>query len=294
MRTHKDRHPSSQEGADMEGCKASGKKNLAVLFSGGTDSTFAAWTQIPKFDRIHLVTFIRRGLRNPNNVEEAVSRLRQAAPDKQITHELVDYEDIYQRVAPHEEKWQVQQEVLSQRIGPLWEDRHGLRDGREAYERKRNRLFMANECLQCKIAMHIAAIKFCREKNIPNICDGSNPEQLDDGSQIEDVKIIAQEIFRQFGINYFSPVFDSEPDERCKALYEAGITDHMNHKRLEKTHQIPSRQIQCTIPSAALWTICIFHWLVYDGRSCGEYIEMCRSYYAEEMVKGLRAFNLIQ
>ena len=273
--------------------KTTGDKKVGILFSGGTDSTYAAWTQIPKFDKIYLITFVRHGFRNPTNVEEAVYRLRKAATDKDIIHEFVDFEDIYQKITPHEEKWQVQKEVLQQKIGPLWEDRHGVKKGREAYVKKRNKLFMANECLQCKIAMHIAAIKYCLERKIFNLCDGSNEEQLDDGTQIEDVKMVASEIFRHLGINYYSPIFNSHPDERCKALYEAGITDHRDHKRLEKTHQIPSRQIQCTIPSAALWTVCIFRWLVYDGQSCGEYIEMCRQYYTQEMEKGLYMFNLI-
>lgn len=268
------------------------KNKVAIMFSGGTDSTYAAWLQIPNYDQIHLVTFIRHGLRKPENPLEAVKRLRQAFPDKDIIYEQVDYEEIYQKVTPRDEKLEVQQEVLNQKISPLWENAHGRVDGRERHDLDKQRLFMANECLQCKIAMHIAAIKFCKEKNVSDICDGSNTEQLDDGSQIEYVKEIAQDIFGRYGINYFSPVFHVPAEERGRALYEAGVTDHVEHKRLEKTHQIPAWQIQCTVPSSVLWTVCIFPWLVYDGESCNDYIEMCCDYYKKEMENGLKIMDL--
>lgn len=268
------------------------KNRIAVMFSGGTDSTYAAWSQIPIYDQIHLITFTRDGLRKPENIREGVARLRGAFPEKEITHKFADFEDIYQKVTPHKEKREAQQQVLSQKISPLWENAHGRQKGRERYDRDRRTLFMANECLQCKVAMHIAAIKFCKQENITEICDGSNTEQLDDGSQLEDVKAIAHDIFGKLGINYFSPVFQSTPEERCRNLFQAGITDYLDHKKLEKAHQIPSRQIQCTVPASVLWTVCIFPWLVYDGRSCNDYIEMCCRYYGQEMEKGLSILKL--
>lgn len=264
-------------------------KVVAIMFSGGTDSTYAAWSQIPLYDRIHLVTFVRRGFRKCENVEEGVQRLRRAFPDKEILHSLENFEEIYQMVAPHEEKIEVQEAVLRQEIGPLWEDPHGARSGRARYEENLLKLFMANECLQCKIAMELAAIKFCYKSGIRTICDGSNTEQLDDGSQLEDVKTMARDIFGECGIRYLSPAFNISATERSRALFDAGITDHPDHKRLEKTHQIPSRQIQCTVPSAVLWTSCIFPWLVYDGRSCEDYVVMCCNYFHVEMRKGLES-----
>jgi hypothetical protein len=268
------------------------KKRIAVMFSGGTDSTYAAWSQIPLYDQIHLITFIRVGLRKPENIREGVARLRAAFTAKEITHKFIDFEDVCQKATPHKEKWEAQQQVLSQKISPLWEDPHGMLFGRERYDSRRRTLFMANECLHCKVAMHLAAIRFCKQENITEICDGSNPEQLDDGSQLEDVKAIAHDIFGKLGINYLSPVFHSTPEQRCGALYQAGITDHPDHKKLEKTHQIPPRQIQCTVPGSVLWTVCIFPWLVYDGQSCNDYIKMCRGYYTEEMKRGLCMLNL--
>lgn len=267
---------------------------VAVMFSGGTDSTFAAWTQVPLYDQIHLVTFYRHGLRKPQNTREAVARLKGAFPHKDIHHHQVDFEDIYQMIIPPKLKLEVQSAVLRQEIQPLWEnsDNHGT--GERDYAADVHRLFQANECLQCKTAMDLAAIKFCLDNGITSICDGSNTEQLDDGSQLEDVKQIAQQIFKQFGIHYFSPVFHIPPEKRGKALYEEGITDHMDHKRLEKTHQIPSRQIQCTVPASVLWTTCIFPWLVYDGDSCNEYIRMSCWYFKKWMGIGLKMMDLME
>ncbi|MDO8786432.1 MAG: hypothetical protein Q7J12_09485 [Syntrophales bacterium] len=268
------------------------KRKVAVMYSGGTDSTYAAWSQMSHYDEIRLVTFVRDGLRKLQNPDGIIARLRKAFPDKEIVYDQLSNEDIYQIMVPHEEKWETQQLVLSQKIGPLWEDSHGRRSGREAYDAQKITLFMANECLQCKIAMHLAAIKYCQENNITDLCDGGNIEQLDDGAQLEEVKAIAHEIFARFGINYFSPVLHVSAEERCRSLFEAGITDHLDHKQLEKTHQIPSPQIQCTVPSSVLWTVCIFPWLVYDGKSCNEYIEMCCDYYRHEMERGIEMMNL--
>lgn len=261
---------------------------IAIMFSGGVDSTYAAWSQVPDHERIRLVTFVRTGLRNPQNTQEAVDRLNSAFHGKHITHELVDYEDLYRLVSPDKKKMEVQNDVLSQKIGPLWEDPDGINHGRKKYDFLKQKLFMANECLQCKIAMHLAAIRFCKKNGIKTLCDGSNTEQPDDGSQLEDVKSIAIDIFRSCGINYFSPAFHVAEEERSVSLYEAGITDYENHKALEKNFQIPSRQIQCTVPSSVLWTVCIFPWLVFDDASFNDYIQMSCKYYKEEMEKGLK------
>jgi len=270
----------------------SDKNKVAIMFSGGTDSTYAAWSQIPLYDEIHLIIFTRHGLRKLENPEGMVERLRRAFPDKEIIYNQISNEDIYQKVTPHAEKWESQQAILSQKIGPLWEDPHGQRLGREKYDAGKITLFMANECLQCKVAMHIAAIKYCKENNISHLCDGGSIEQLDDGSQLEDVKAIASEIFAQFGIHYFSPALRVSVEERCKALFEAGITDHLDHKQLEKTHQIPSTQVQCTVPAAVLWTVSVFPWLAYDGQSCDEYVDMCCNYYQYEMGRSLEIMHL--
>jgi hypothetical protein len=226
------------------------KKRVAVMFSGGTDSTFAAVSEIPKYDEIQLIiqliTFIRDGLRKLENPDGIVERLCKAFPGKEILYKQISNEDIYQKLTPHKEKLEAHRLVLSQKIGPLWEDPHGKNLGREKYDSDKVTLFMTNECLQCKIAMHIAAIKYCKEPQ----------------------------------------------EKRGDVLFKLGITDHINHKQLEKAHQIPSTQVQCTVPSSVLWTICIFPWLVYDGQSCNEYVDMCCNYYEHEMEKGLKAMNL--
>lgn len=263
-------------------------KQVAVMFSGGTDSTYAALTQMPVYERIHLLTFCRKGLLKSENVGIAVDRLKRAFPEREISHHQAYFEDIYQVITPHDEKSAVQQAVLKQEIAPLWADPHGDRRGREKYTADMRRLFMANECLQCKIAMYIAAIRFCKENAIESLCDGSNTEQLDDASQVEPVKAIARDIFGHYGIDFASPGFHVSAEERGKALYEAKVTDHVNHKKLEKIHQIPSRQIQCTVPAAVLWTVCIFPWIVYDGRSCNDYVEMSCQYFSRAMFEGLQ------
>lgn len=73
---------------------------VAVMYSGGTDSTYAALLQIPEFDHICLVTFIRRGLINSRKPFEHFERLKKAFPEKKIVYDQVGFEDIYQKVTP--------------------------------------------------------------------------------------------------------------------------------------------------------------------------------------------------
>ncbi len=267
-------------------------RRVGIMFSGGTDSAYAVLSQLPKYDEVHLVSFIRTGLRKIDNPDGMVRRFRDTFPGKLITYEQYDCEAIYTALTPHEEKRQAQERVLNGGIEPLWEHPHGVGGTREQYDADKVTLFMANECLQCKIAMHIAALKWCREHDIDQLCDGGNIEQLDDASQLEDVKKIAQALFARNGVNYYSPVLHVSEDERCRALFEAGITEHRTHKKLEKNHKIPSNQIQCTVPASVLWTMCVFPWLVYDAQSCSEYVDMCCNYYGHEMEKWLEAVAL--
>ena len=263
------------------------------MLSGGTDSTYAAIQALKLSKKITLVTFTRTGLRRKENVIEVSEKFIELFKDHDISHTFIDFQDIYQRMTPHEEKKFVQQNVLDQKIGPMWEDPFGLKEGPEAYYSKLRTMFMANECLQCKIAMHLSALEFCVKNGIDGICDGSNTEQLDDGSQLDDVKEINSNIFHRYGISFISPAYHVSREERNRTLYESGITEYKNYKELEKTHQISTRQIQCTVPSAVLWTTCIFPWMVYDGRSCEDYMEMCVRYFSYEMERGIKLIDVL-
>ncbi|MDY6842996.1 MAG: hypothetical protein SVW57_02740 [Thermodesulfobacteriota bacterium] len=54
------------------------------------------------------------------------------------------------------------------------------------------------------------------------------------------LRLFAHKIFARSGINYFSPVLHVSIEERCKTLFEAGITDHLDHKRLGKAYEVNS------------------------------------------------------
>ncbi len=270
------------------------KKNIiAVMYSGGTDSTYAAWSQMKQYKEIRLISFIRPGFYKLENPDPMVNRLKKAFPDNIIKYEKIDYSDIYDKITPHEKKMEVCQSVLTNKISPLWIDKAArFSDNREAYDIKKIDLFMTNECLQCKIGMHLAAIKYCRQNNITDLCDGGNSEQVDDGSQLEDVKELAVKIFKSAGINYFSPAFKITAADRCKALFDSGVIDNIDHKKLEKEHKIPSTQLQCTVPMSVLWTVCVFPWMVYDAHSLDEYVDMCYNYYQHEMQKWIQTLKL--
>lgn len=70
------------------------KEQLAVMFSGGTDSSYAVLSQIPFYRKIRLITFFRHGLRKQDNPSPMVKRLKQAFPKTGISWEQVNFESI--------------------------------------------------------------------------------------------------------------------------------------------------------------------------------------------------------
>ncbi len=84
---------------------------IAVMLSGGTDSTYAALNAARLSTKIYLITFTRKGLRRKDNVLEVSERLIAAFKDHDITHSFIDFENIYQLLTPHEAKKEIQQKA---------------------------------------------------------------------------------------------------------------------------------------------------------------------------------------
>ena len=61
-------------------------KKIAHLYSGGTDSTYAAVIASQLFDMVHLLTFYRKGLSCVRNSEYYVSKLRAVLGASKFQH----------------------------------------------------------------------------------------------------------------------------------------------------------------------------------------------------------------
>jgi len=163
---------------------------IAVLFSGGTDSSLATALCVPQFAKIHLLTFKRFGISQSGNSAVKEQEFKAKYGPEKFTHHYFD-------------------------IGPIFKHlsyEHYLRNVRK------HRLFLLSTCGFCKLAMHVRAILFCLEHGVTNVADGANRGMDLFPDQIRSVIALFRDLYAEFGIDYQTPVFDIAPTPEKKFL----------------------------------------------------------------------------
>ncbi|MFC1698403.1 hypothetical protein ACFL1I_00395 [Candidatus Omnitrophota bacterium] len=178
-------------------------KKVAVLFSGGTDSTLTAALAAERYQKVYLITYQRLGFFSINNTKLNLHKLQSRFGKDKFIHQIIKIDRLFNYVS---------------------------------YERYiRNVIkygfLLLSTCGLCKMAMHLRTVIFCLDNHISNICDGANqgmylfPAQMD--SVIEEVK----KMYARFAIVYTTPVFDF-----------AGPQDVEFTDRLHLESVLPNRQ----------------------------------------------------
>jgi hypothetical protein len=72
--------------------------------------------------------------------------------------------------------------------------------------------------------MHWQTIIYCLDNNVSEVCDGSNQEMKMDPSQNEVILEEMRLLYKEFGINYFNPVFYESRERRERTLFDLGLT----------------------------------------------------------------------
>lgn len=109
------------------------KESVALLFSGGTDSTYAACRLSDTFSTIHLFTYERQGFFGSRIVLCRVAKLRARFPHARFIHHFIDYDAFYRDLAY----------------------KHYL------YNLSRHGLLVLATCGFCKVAMHWRNLIYC-------------------------------------------------------------------------------------------------------------------------------------
>ncbi len=163
-------------------------KEIAALYSGGTDSTCAVVLMLKEFDRVHLITYRRFGLFHVENVKTNVKKLKDKFGEKRIAHRVINIDKLFRKVS-YAKNW---------------------------YNLKKYGFLLLSTCGLCKLAMHIRTAIYCLENNIKYVCDGANKNV---GlryfpAQMPEVVAEIKNMYAQNGITYFTPVFDfDEPKD---------------------------------------------------------------------------------
>ena len=209
---------------------------IAVLFSGGTDSTAAAALMLDRYNSVHLLTFTHSGITKKDNAAASAAALIRKYGAERCLHRMIDIDTFYKKITYHD--------YADSLI------RYGL--------------FNISTCGLCKMTMHMRTIIYCLDNGINAAADGANKNQAPFPFQMKEVIEDLTILYKKFGVEYSNPVFGydfpddidwlhklgishkpgygSDTDDTMttgRLLYEKGIFAHKNIKGtgLDKTNQ---------------------------------------------------------
>ena len=153
---------------------------VALMFSGGVDSTMAAALLAERFDRVHLLTYHNgHGTARMGRTRDRVRELEQRyGPDK-FVHLLDSTKDLMRRVVSGE----LVRNYQEYRSGFIW-------------------------CMGCKIAMHARSTIYCLENDVRFMADGSSGSTQEMVEQMMVSLSMIRLFYRHYGIHFFTPVYD--------------------------------------------------------------------------------------
>jgi len=182
--------------------RGEGKSEVALLFSGGSDSTLAAVRLLSEFDRVHLLTFNHDAIPDGGNRSFPMAdKLREYFGKERLAHKIIDIQDLLNKV------------YRKSHLDNL----------------KRYGLFEVNICAACKLSMYLAMIRYCLENNIRFAASGANKDARDlISDQMIRVSELLEDLFNRYGITYMTPVYDV--DRSDWELFSLGFTDKKDTK----------------------------------------------------------------
>ena len=169
-------------------------KEIALMFSGGIDSTMAACLLAEEYDKVHLLTYNNGyGHMFMSATKKRVKELEKKFPGK-FSHKLTSSKKLFEDIAVNN----IYDEYKKHESGFVW-------------------------CLGCKIAMHTQSIIYCLENAIPYMSDGSS---RDTSEMVEQkpfsIKLIKQ-MYSSYGIEFITPVYDIKRNEEISKLKTMGF-----------------------------------------------------------------------
>ena len=172
-------------------------KEIAVLYSGGTDSTCAALLMAKEFDKVHLLVYKRFGLFSIDNIATNAEKLNQRFGRDKFVYKVIDVNRLFKKVS----------------YAKYW---HNL---------KNYGFFMLSTCGLCKLAMHIRTLIYCLENNIKHVCDGAN-KNAGAGyfpAQMLEVIDLIEKMYAQYEIIYSRPVFNLDEPKGTTWVDKLGL-----------------------------------------------------------------------
>lgn len=178
------------------------KKEVLVLYSGGSDSTLAAALACIRFKKVHLLTCRTSMMYNLQKAKANVTPLQQKFGKDKLIHKFLDSDEMFKTI---------------------------YYNAYRSDMRKFGAYLSACVCAACSLSWHVTAIIHCLKNNIDLVWDGERDE--DPPIWAEQMKPILERVkklYKNYGVMYENPVY--EVDRTDNKLFELGVTKERNVK----------------------------------------------------------------
>jgi len=186
------------------------RAEIAVAYSGGTDSTCAAAVVCERFDAVHLLTYHRLGLFSSVNSRKNAEKLQNKFGNDKVTHRIIKLSRLYDYAS----------------------------DERYFHYISKYGFFNLSGCGICKLAIHIRTLIWCLENNIKNACDGSTRDLYLFPTQIEKINNEVKKMYAHFDLSYETPVYNFDLPDTVDLWDKMGISEKL---RIQTTKE-PKKQ----------------------------------------------------
>jgi len=252
-------------------------KTVAVLYSGGTDSTASAALLAESFTRVDLLTYDRHGFHGAGNSARNFQRLARRFPDTEFRHQILETTPLARHITDHR-RW-----------------RYALRYG----------FFTLQACGFCALVNHVATIAYCLKHGVTDAADGITYDWPFFPGHMDKVIGLFRGLHRHFGITYHTPVIGYDVDRPMryidklsqfgsdrmpgeeenttgKLLRSLGLSDTDNYKGTDLDRRSQARCYQFALPN-------LFIYWVYRGQERWEAYEATVVEYFGHLMDDSRA-----
>jgi 7-cyano-7-deazaguanine synthase in queuosine biosynthesis len=193
------------------------KREVCILFSGGSDSSLAAALATSEFEHVTLVTctfchgfWFKKCLVSYNELADRYG------PEK-IRHVFINTNRYLRKLYLH--------------------------DFLSTLKNFKHYHFIAGYCETCKLSMHLAVIAYCLKHNIAHVWEGANSESAQVfADQKSEVLDYFKDLYKHYGISFDAPVWGIKRTDR--ELKNKNVVQKANRK---KERLIYSSQFSCFV-----------------------------------------------
>ncbi len=168
---------------------------IALMFSGGIDSTMAACLLAELYDRVHLLTYHNgHGTAHMGKTRARVDELRARFGRDRFVHLLTTTKSLMETVVVDD----LVETYATYRSGFVW-------------------------CMGCKLAMHARSAIYCLENGIAEMSDGSSGSTQEMVEQMLVSLSLIRAFYAHYGIAFTTPVYDIPREEEQRTLRRQGF-----------------------------------------------------------------------